>query len=313
MEQQNLESLIFRRPIAEDTAGVLELLIRCDISEYGEPDSEIEELVHEWDQINLKRDAWLVYSLDDVLLGYAAVLPLGKDFRYDFYVDPSWDSPSLGQELLARCEERGRAIVQGQDSSVKKVARLYLAHVNERDRAVADQAGFEPGRYYFQMRTDLAFAPPEPRWPPGIVERTFVADQDEQAVYELIQTAFARPGRTPPTFDQWREHMIRPDLFDAGLWFLALAGKELVGACLCFPYSSMGWVRQLGVVERWRRRGIGAALLHRAFGEFKRRGYDSVGLSVESERPDAYEFYQGVGMTPARQYDEYVKKFQNAG
>ena len=162
------------------------------------------------------------------------------------------------------------------------------------------------------MRIDLNSASPVPRWPEGVTVRSFVVDQDERAVYELIQSAIVRPGRTAPTFEQWQEFMMRPDLFDADLWFLALAGEELKGACLGFPYSSGGWVRQLAVAENRRRQGIGAALLHQAFGEFKRRGYDTVGLSVESERSDACKFYQGVGMMPARQYDEFVKIYREA-
>jgi ribosomal protein S18 acetylase RimI-like enzyme len=211
--------------------------------------------------------------------------------------------------LLARCEERGPTFAREQGITGEKVALAYVAHVNQRDRAVAEQAGFQPGQYYFQMRIDLSIAPPEPTWPEGVSVRPFVVEQDERAVYELIQSAFARPGRTPPTFEQWSEFMMRPDIFEAGLWFLAHADQELAGACLCFPYSSGGWVRQLAVAEYRRRQGIGAALLRQAFGEFKRRGFDTVGLSVESERPDAYKFYQRVGMTPARQYDEYVKQY----
>jgi GNAT superfamily N-acetyltransferase len=145
MNQENPESLIFRRPVAEDAAHVLELLIRCDIAEYGDPDSEIEDLEHEWGQIDLQRDAWLVYSPGAELIGYAAVLPYGQDMRYDFYVDPSWEGESLGLALLARCEERGPAFAREQGISGEKLALAYAAHVNQRDRAVLEGAGFEPG------------------------------------------------------------------------------------------------------------------------------------------------------------------------
>jgi ribosomal protein S18 acetylase RimI-like enzyme len=91
------------------------------------------------------------------------------------------------------------------------------------------------------------------------------------------------------------------------LWFLATNGDAIVGACLCFAYPSTGWVRQLGVGKEWQRKGIGSALLRHAFGAFKARGFDRVGLSVESKRPDAFTFYQRVGMKPIRQYDEFVK------
>ena len=165
MKQEKLESLSFRRPVAEDAPQVLELLIRCDIGEYGDPDSEIEDLVHEWSQIDLQRDAWLAYTPDDDLIGYAAVLPWGDDLRYDFYVAPSWESESLGRDLLARCEKRGPALARKQGSSGENTAIVYVAHVNHRDRAVAEQAGFQPGQYYFQMRIDLSSALPEPNWP----------------------------------------------------------------------------------------------------------------------------------------------------
>ena len=89
--------------------------------------------------------------------------------------------------------------------------------------------------------------------------------------------------------------------------FLAMAGQEIAGACLSFAYPTGGWVRQLGVAEAWRRRGIGMALLRHTFVEFRKRGFDNVGLSVESERPDAHLFYQQVGMRQERQFDEYVK------
>ena len=154
MKQENLESLSFRRPVAEDAPQVLDLLIRCDIGEYGDPDSEIEDLVHEWGQIDLQQDAWLAYTPGDDLIGYAAVLLWGDDLRYDFYVDPSWESESLGRALLARCEERGPALAREGGSTGKKVAKTYVAHVNQRDRAVAEQAGFQPGQYYFQTAGD---------------------------------------------------------------------------------------------------------------------------------------------------------------
>ena len=84
--------------------------------------------------------------------------------------------------------------------------------------------------------------------------------------------------------------MMRPDTFAADLWFLGIAGEQVVGACLCLEYPGQGWVRQLGVAETSRRKGLGTALLLHAFGEFR-----------------AFTFYQRVGMKRIRQYDEYEK------
>jgi mycothiol synthase len=291
-----------------DAEPTLALMIRCDIAEYGEPDSDMEDLLHEWGQIDLQRDAWVAYDPDGELVGYAAVLPWGNDFRFEHRADPSWQDPDLGRALLARCVERAAALAAERDPGERVMGRLFIAHVDRWKQGIARAADFQPGQYYFQMQIDVTEPPYVADLPEGVVVRPFVPGADDRAVYELIQAAFDRPGRARPSYEQWREAVFRPEIHDPELWLLAEAGDELVGACLSFSYPSTGWVRQLGVAKAWRRNGIGAALLGRAFMAFHRRGFRRVGLTVESLRPDAHAFYQKLGMGLARQYDEYVKE-----
>ena len=63
----------------------------------------------------------------------------------------------------------------------------------------------------------------------------------------------------------------------------------------------LGWVRVLGVLRSHRRRGIGEALLRHAFAEFKRRGFERVGLGVDASSPTgAVALYERAGMHVAR-------------
>jgi ribosomal protein S18 acetylase RimI-like enzyme len=101
--------------------------------------------------------------------------------------------------------------------------------------------------------------------------------------------------------------MMRADLYNSDLWFLAIAGEEIVGTCLCFPYKEIGWIRQLAVAEPYRKHGLGSALLLRSFQAFKERGYKKVGLAVESTNGNAYCLYEQVGMKKALQLNEYRK------
>ena len=135
--------------------------------------------------------------------------------------------------------------------------------------------------------------------------------QDEEKIYAVIQSAFERPGRTAPSFEDWKGFMLRPEIFKPELWFLAMKDKELVGACLSYEYSEsdQGWVRQLGVLESMRRTGLGSALLRSAYVEFYKRGLKKVGLAVESDNLRAIRFYENVGMKQIRRFDEYVKAF----
>jgi mycothiol synthase len=148
---------------------------------------------------------------------------------------------------------------------------------------------------------------PPPRMPEGIALRTALPGEDFHAVHNLIETAFDRPGRTPSQYEDWSGAMLRSDIYDPSLWFLALEGGALVGACLCYEYPEGGWVRQLGVHPTWRGKGLGSALLRQAFYAFQGRGYDRVGLTVDAENENAYLFYQRLGMQRVRQYEQHEK------
>lgn len=296
------KNLIIRPPTENDAPQVLELMLRCDMAEYGLPDSDLEELRHEWARIDLAQDAWLVFKTEGNLVGYAAVLPWREHVRYMLYLDPAWPDERLGRTLLARCEARGAAL-----QTAGMMAYMYIPHANRRNREIVAQAGFRPVKYVFNMQMPLASPLPGPRWPVGISLRTASPAQDARAIHHFIQTAFNRPGRQPQSFADWQVALMGSNNFDPELWFLAMAGEELVGVCLGFAYTEEGWVRQLGVAQAWRRKGLGAALLHHAFGVFKQRGFAGVGLAVEGDNLKAYTFYQEVGMKRIRQYDMYEK------
>jgi hypothetical protein len=78
---------------------------------------------------------------------------------------------------------------------------------------------------------------PAPVWPEGCTLRPIVAKQDDQMVNDFIQAAFDRPWRVSPSFESWRDYMMRPDHFKSDLWFLLFDGEELIGAALCYDYT----------------------------------------------------------------------------
>ena len=95
-------------------------------------------------------------------------------------------------------------------------------------------------------------------------------------------------------FDEW--WALRKD-DDHSLWFVVRDGEEIAAIARCEPMLGGGSVGMLAVRERWRRRGLGRALLLHAFREFRRRGWDRASLGVDSENPtDATRLYESVGM-----------------
>ena len=57
------------------------------------------------------------------------------------------------------------------------------------------------------------------------------------------------------------------------------------------------WIARLFTLREWRRRGIGEALLHEAFGTFWRDGKRTISLGVDAESDTgAQRLYERVGM-----------------
>lgn len=298
-------AVTIRPPTSDDAQTVLDFMIACDIAFYGEPDSDMETLLDDWANIDLSKDAWLALSPEKQIIGYAAVQKAGKRFIFTQYVHPTLAPNGLTTQLLTQCETRSRE--QLADHNTQAIAVTYIPHINQPEIQETEMLGYKLIVTHFGMRISLSAPPPEPVWPEGITLRNAVPGQDDRQIFDFIQSAFDWPGRNPPTFERWHELMLGAHNFDPSLWFLAYHGEELVGAALCFEYPTNGWVRQLGVTQSWRRKGLGAALLQFMFGVFYRRGHTRVGLVVESTNPKAYQFYEKVGMQRVQQYAEYQK------
>ena len=136
------------------------------------------------------------------------------------------------------------------------------------------------------MRVALADVPEEPVWPDGIIVRTF-RPGDERIFYDLHQETFEDhwEHNEPDPYDEWAHWMLQPPMFDPDLWLLAEQDGEPAAIEINHPRPEMpdvGWVGILGVRRAWRRRGLGRALLLKAFHEFRARGYEHAGLGVDA-------------------------------
>lgn len=305
--ESTLDITLFRPPSPEDAQRTHELRITCDIHEYGAPDSDLRELKQDWDEINLKRNAWLATSPEDILVGYAAVIPWGKSQRFDLYVTPSRRGTELCDALLEKMEARAAEMAREQGSPLEAVS--FVAATDPKGKAVLERYGYECNKHHFQMQTTFSEKPNNPKFPRSLILRTIKVGEDDEMVHDLIQTSFGRVGDARQPFEEWRSFMIREETFVPELWFLAFEDYRMVAACLCFEYEDLGWVRQLGVLDGWRRRGIGSAMLLHAFNRFYERGLPKAGLALSADNENAFKLYEKVGMRLVRQYDEYSKTF----
>lgn len=236
-------------------------------------------------------NVWLIHG-GGRLLGAATLWPRGEAPNVWGDVHPAALGRGLGTALLelaeGRASELGAAAVRNDVFAQDEIAVTLL-----------EGRGYRPVRRYYEMRIMLGDeAPPEPEWPEGLTVAPF-RDGDGPEFHRVLTEAFRDEwGSTPMEYEEWRRARIEADDVELAIWSLVRDGDEVVAVVRCdaFRYGG-GWVAGLGVVERWRRRGIGLALLQHTFGVFHARGERSIGLGVDSENPTgATHLYERAGM-----------------
>jgi len=142
--------------------------------------------------------------------------------------------------------------------------------------------------------------------------RTFRPGEDERAVFEAVEDAFADVwGRPRGTFERF---LSMTKGLDPSLWFLATGDGEIAGVLLAKTVAGEGWVDVVGVRRPWRRRGLGLALLRHAFGEYRRRGVRRVELSVDAGSvTGAPRLYGRAGMQTRTSYVVYQRTLTPGG
>jgi mycothiol synthase len=242
----------------------------------------------------------VVVDADDRVVGYFDVWQEGESVDVDLAAPGIWD------ETLDHAENRARAL------GARRV-RTFVSEGHDLAGRISER-GYRPIRSSWTMEIEFGVeAPAEPVIPDGLVLRPYRHPDDERAVYEALQDAFADHWDFhPEPIERWREFTVKWRNFDPDLWLVALEGDEVVGASLNYPERAddpgYGWIGTIGVRRPWRRRGAGEALLRRTFALLHARGLRKVRLSVDSQNPTgATRLYERVGMSVLRQSNTWER------
>jgi GNAT superfamily N-acetyltransferase len=128
--------------------------------------------------------------------------------------------------------------------------------------------------------------------------RAFIPGQDERAVFDTVEAAFADHwNHIPSEFDEWISRTQRSG-FDPSLWLLAEAEDGTIPAVsLGTLREDHGWINTVATLRAWRGRGLAGALLRASFRAFWDHDTRVVALGVDAQSPTgATRVYEAAGM-----------------
>ncbi|EEP73282.1 GCN5 N-acetyltransferase [Micromonospora sp. ATCC 39149] len=304
-----------RRPTLDDVPGILAVVHAADTFAIGHPDFDAEDVKAALTApfFDPARDSWLVSDPQGRLVAWSVVdnpTGVGREF-VDVLVDPE-RAEAVRAPLLALMLDR--VAERAAERSLPALTVRASAYPPE-TRWVTEltEAGFSRVKRYVRMSRDLAGLPAEPPPPPGVTVRPLRAgDEDDLRLFHRIyDTAFRdTPDYEPAGYDHWRERLPAYDrTWDE--WFVAEVDGEPAGALQSSDQAleqDSGWVRTLSVLPKYRRHGVGAALLWRAFTVYAAKGRRHAGLGVDLTNPTSpATLYRSVGLREMRWTDMYER------
>lgn len=275
-----------------------------------------EELRHEWETpgFTLEKDAFLVETGNGRVVGFEEFGNIQKHarLRADGYVHPEFKGRGIGTTLLQVVEQRAREEITLAEPDVRVSLHSMIDNRDPASHELHQNEGYQPLRYHWRMEIVLDGPPLQPQFPEGIEVRPFIKGEHDVPVWQAQNESFRDHwGSHDVPFEDWKRDKFDDPEFDPSLWVIAWDGEEVAGISLNRYRMGIGWIRQLGVRRPWRKRGLGEAMLLHSFGEFYRRGKNTIGLGVDAQNPTgATRLYQKVGMYPVSEYVTYEKELR---
>ncbi|WP_299345796.1 N-acetyltransferase [uncultured Maritalea sp.] len=150
---------------------------------------------------------------------------------------------------------------------------------------------------YLTLAMNLGDPIPHGIWPMDVQLVAFSPAEHATQARQLLNLCYANGGGEVQQYDEWWSIVAKDAEYDSTLCFPVVSRdtRELVAFAHCW---TSGFVKDIAVHPKWRRRGIAQALMADIFLRFQERGSDVVRLKVVCDNPHgAVEFYQAIGMS----------------
>jgi ribosomal protein S18 acetylase RimI-like enzyme len=294
-----------RRPTLDDVPEILKLAHASDLASVGEPDFTADEVREALTAPNtdMAKDCWLAVDESGAIVGWAYPdnsTGGSRDF-IEVYVWPGRGGPAMRPLLdlmMARVHERARLFGHSPYTVRAGAIPTEAPWIN-----ALTEAGFTFLKQHARMQMSLLDVSPTPPEPPaGVTVRPVRADDEAEMrrFHAVIEEAFQDSDHRATDYETWRGRVDAESAVSWDEWFVGEVDGEIVGVLQSSDSDAEdneGWVKYLAVLRPYRKRGVGEALLRRAFAAYAAKGRSRAGLGVDLANPtQAARLYRAVGM-----------------
>jgi GNAT superfamily N-acetyltransferase len=241
-----------------------------------------------------------------------------REYRMGASVDAGWRRRGIGTWLQGMLEQHAAELAERYPSDHVQMLGTWATETEHDKIALINRFGFTPARYFFDMVRPSLDEISEPVLPDGLELRPVSADQLRQlwdADVEAFRDHWGGFDASEENYQRW----IGDPKFDASLIVVAWDGDEIAGGVVNEINEAenrafnrkRGWLASVFVRRRWRRRGLGRAVVLRSLQVFRDRGMTSAGLGVDADNPNgALGLYTGTGFEVELRSSAYRKPME---
>ena len=335
----NLPSYTFRPSTLADLPAVVAVLNAHTLATIGTTRTAGHWQHRHWYESGLKlsQDTRVAVNPAGEIVGYAELVPeapyLIHLLTWAIHPDlPPAEAGQIAATLLDWADQRAQELLSLAPAAARVVIHNNLFEQQETAIALLKSHDFQLARSFVHLHMTMTEPPAEPVRPEGIEVRPLQPPGDWAKVGPALDEAFQDHWGTLqyPESEEEEDETELPDghpdkiekpVFDRdyrnspGLCFIAWAGDEVAGSCLCnaksLEWPNAGYLGSLSIRRPWRRQRLGLALTLQALGEFYRRGTRHIHTDTDSDGfTSAHALYQKAGMTIYRQENLYEKEIR---
>jgi mycothiol synthase len=264
-----------------------------------------------------------VAEVDGTMVGFCKVEFIDtndglREYRSWCEVDPPWRRRRVGSTLLGSATERITELAASHDVDRPRVAGAWVADTDAGAAALLKANGYQPARWFFHMKRNLADPIELPPLPQGIEVRPVTRD-DAHRLFLADQEAFIDHWGGIDASDAAFQKWIDDADFDPSLHVVAFDGDEIAGAVINAIYGEAnaklgvlhGWLDSVFTRRPWRGRGLARALVARSLVAIRDRGMTEGILGVDADNETgALGVYTDNGFYVTERFTAYRRPFE---